>query len=639
MSELSIKKKWYVLIRFLLILFLSIVYSQEVEASERKTYDISEGDVIIEKSGDYNLLGSTSEFKLSIKSGAKVNLWIQDLSIETWTYYDEFPAPINVEKGAVLNLIVHGNNTITNKGYGDAITVDQGGKFAISKYSSGSLTANGSAFGSGIGGQGDVTINGAILVANGGSYGAGFGNSLEPNNMTLKINGGTVTAQGGHTSIPAGSDEINYQASKFKDPKVCDVSVASFVITGGNIFVNTSFKEPVNPAGERLYRYLLNCAKGKVLSITMNGKDYGAKQITSKGYLSLWGKMSSDIVIKFTNGKETKISEAYPGIISNDIGNGMTLDLGVSSIDVYEYGFIYKNHIYRTYRWDSHGIKVIGTSNKNYIKVHEGEHIIDFDDVTVDYTNQSQSFMTIASHAQVTINFSGVNQITTNQGNHAFLLGYIGSLSFTSNDESNVMKLINTNGYGSIFTANGTMNQYGGTIISKSLEAGYGIVLGDSGAYHLYGGRYQASSEAAQSIFGLCQMKVYVHGGELIADTIGYRDEGNEEILDQSTFIATGGTVMISQRLIFGKVLIYGGNTKVHLLGSGSGTQLYQFAGDLVMDKFITYIDGEPPYRYIIDGKVNKESAINIKNLYGGSIQESNEVSVEELQKISIGRC
>lgn len=318
----------------------------------------------------------------------------------------------------------------------------------------------------------------------------------------------------------------------------------------------------------------------------------------------------------------------------------MTLDLSASSVDFYEDGFIYKNHVYRI--GYGLGVKIIGTSDSNYIKVHEGKHIIDFKDVKIDYSKQKQSFMTIGNRAHVTINVSGENQITTNQDNHAFVLGYQATLSFTADGNSNVMKLINTNGYGSIITAISTINQYGGSLISESHKAGYGIIIGDSGTYNLYGGRYQGSSQEKQSIYGSCQMKVNVHGGELIADTIGYEDEDNSEITDKSTFTITGGSVLISQRLIFGNVMIYGGQIKAHLLGSGSGTQLYQFAGDLVMDKFITDLTNfpiEPPYYYVIDGNVNKESALNMDLIYGGSIHESNEVTVEELQKIRIGRC
>lgn len=633
------KRKWLSVTILFFAFFITIVSSKEVKSSERKNYDISEGDIVIKKSGDYNLVGTSSKNKLRINSGAKVNLWIRDLTIAARGYSDdEYIAPIYVENGAELNLIVSGNNTITNTWLGHAIEVVSGAKLSISKNSTGTLTANGSVFGSGIGGNGYVSIAGGSILANGGSYGAGIGNSQEPNSMSLTISGGMVTARSGYTPMEAGTDEITYRAKQYENLTVLDVCTASFVINGGDIYVTSTFKQPENPSGEVLYQYLINCNEGTVKSITMNGKDYGFNQFSSKGYLSLWGKISSDIAILYENGKKTILSEAYPGILSDDIGNGMTLDLSVSSAEFFEKGFIYQNHLYRTNPWDTLDIKIIGSTNKNRIIVHKGDYTFHLDHVKVDFTEQEQNFFSIESYGNVTLNFSGVNQITTKKGNHAFFLGYEASLSFVADQEEDVINLYNTNGYGSIFTATGTINQYGGTITTKSMEAGYGMVVGDRGSYHLYGGRYQGSSETAQSIYGHCQMKVYVHGGELIADTIGYVDEGNEEITDDSTFISTGGNVKISQRMIFGKVVIYGGQITAHLLGAGSGTQLYQYAGDIVTGKFITYYYDYPPVNYIVNGTVNKESAVNVKNLYGGSFKETNDVTVDELKKIRIGR-
>jgi hypothetical protein len=108
---------------------------------------------------------------------------------------------------------------------------------------------------------------------------------------------------------------------------------------------------------------------------------------------------------------------------------------------------------------------------------------------------------------------------------------------------------------------------------------------------------------------------------------------------DYSTFECYGGLTKISNRMIFGNFKVNSGKINAHLLGSGSGSEFKQFNGEVHIDQYIT--NYHENYReYIIEGKVSTESFINASSLYGGTFEETHNITEEELEeKIDFGRC
>ncbi len=724
----------------LIVVICILSSSKSVLAAQTKSYDISKGNITIDKSGDYTITGKTDKNTITIKKGVSTNITIRDLEISITEFQKK---SVLIEGGGAANFIIKGSNKITNQ-FNDGIHVKSGGKFIVSSYSTGSLLVTGGLEGSGIGGSGTIIIKGGTINATGGQYGYGIGSGAsyhlyldsDDEAGSITINGGKVTAIGGKEAAGGigysskksiGSIEINggtvyatsggsgigSHASEGKGNKIkisggnvtalgsaygagignslnttgtsvhitggtvkangglgtdmydswsysndyrtresrqeYDIAAKSITITGGQIFADTCSEQPKNSEGQKLYPMLIQSEIGKVTKIIAYQKSYGSKDINSQGILSLWlprleNKFGIDSLdVTFSSGKHTVVDY----LSTSDILQGysgtkdMVFNISSSNLDVYTNGVIYKNKIYRTYG----PIKVTGSSSKNQIIVHSGKHRFEFENVSVDYTKQTdKEFFIAGGTADVIINSKNQNTIKTGGKSVGFYVGANAKLSFASSSMEGKLSIESYDDSYGIATAKGSIQQYGGTISMTSKQNAIGIYLGNEGSFSLYNGKIEGSSSSQNAIYGLNYMRVNVYGGIMNMDNIGYHEEGNEEVYDISTFHITNGEVNISNRMIFNTFEITGGTINAHLLGSGRGSGIIMYQGKIVMDKYITNymeISNEEIgyyFKYITPEGVSKESALDTSTIYGGEIIETHNVTVEEIEKISFGK-
>lgn len=186
--------------------------------------DLSEqltaGPVTISESGSYSVSSVTTNNVINIVSGVTADLTIEDISITSTT-----TAPIKVESGAVLNLHIQGDNTLTPPKYfagiavyAEDITSDYG---TLVIDGDGSLTITSSTHGPGIGTNkkgstydnstgicGKIIINDGIINTTGGAGGAGIGMPYTSVQTTpcgeIEINGGKIIAKGGTNAAGIG---------------------------------------------------------------------------------------------------------------------------------------------------------------------------------------------------------------------------------------------------------------------------------------------------------------------------------------------------------------------------------------------------------------------------------------------------
>ena len=120
------------------LVLVYLVSARSVYAAQTK-YDISKGDIIIKKSGNYTITGKTSSNTIRINKGVSANITIQNIEMLLTVPQK---TPILVESGGTANFILKGENKITNE-YNVGIFVTSGGKFIVSSYSTGSLEVSG----------------------------------------------------------------------------------------------------------------------------------------------------------------------------------------------------------------------------------------------------------------------------------------------------------------------------------------------------------------------------------------------------------------------------------------------------------------------------------------------------------------
>ena len=689
-----------------------LIPTQDANAISVKTYDISKSNVVISKSGTYNVIGSTTENTITIKNGINANLIFKGVSISS-KKVDIFPVVIQKKAKATITLL--GNNVITNA-MSDGIHVQSKATLIITKESTGTLRVSGGFSGSGIGGSGAIKILGGIIEAIGGSDGcgigqgssvksyeeeysgevgtilissgkvtaiggvagvagigygstkqkgkititggtvyatsgsAGIGNSVSVESTTVSIQGGMVTAIGdSDTNL---YDSLTYTNGGVlrENTKGYDIAAEKIIISGGQIFADTCYSQPVNCLDDKLYHIIFQGEVGKVDKITVNNNEYGCKDIASEGILSLWvpekdyHNKASYIDVTYASKLHTKLENIVTWqVIQGGIPiENQTFNIKTSDLDVYSGGVIYNNKVYSVSR-SSHPIEVKGITMIHKITVHPGTYEFVFDDLTIDYTNQpNRSFMNIKEGSKVTIQLLNSNIVKLGCNSIGFYVGNGASLAFVAESIEDTLSLNGTSDSYGIFTGTGDIRQYGGNLTFNAQQNAIGMYLGNSGSFELFNGICNASGLTKNVIHGLNAMKVSVHGGILNADSIGYKEEGNEEVTDYSTFMITGGEVNVSKRMIFASFVVTGGTIHTHLLGSGSGSNVTMYSGKLLMDQFVTdYLnlaENEEYYYLTPNNEVSTESALDRTTIYGGEIVETHEVTVKELQEIHYGR-
>lgn len=727
---MKLKKGIKIISYFVVMLLLCVLMPMNIaNAVTSISKDVSKGNIVISKSGNYLISGVTNKYTILVKKGVTANITFQ--SVEITTSEDNI-YPLKIEDGANANIILKGDNRIKNNN-DHAINVLSGGKLTIASSSTGTLTATGGIEGAGIGGSGsinikggtikaigglygngigfgisskslwensdkkagsitisggdvaavggknasagigysstktkgkititggnvyatsgsagiggyaldagnDITISGGNVTAIGNAYSAGIGNNISLKNTTVKISGGTITAI-------SDRGEVLYDSNYYPSVNDCfDVAADNIIITGGMTFFDSCSSEPKNASGESLRHKIYQSKSGKIKKILVNEATYGIKDMECEGILSLWlptAKTNTFLEVEFVSGSKTKISKADYNQYTK-LPENMNFDLSVSDIELYSNLCIYNNKIYDIMDKNT-TIEVTGTTSNHQIIVHSGNHRIEFNNLNVDYTKQSdKDFFVISPRAKVLVHLKNKNMIKTGNDSIGFYVGQNAELSFTASSVEDSLMLESKENSNSIYTSNGRINQYGGTISIKAEQNSFGIYLGNRGVFKLYDGVCNGSSENSV-LAGSNYTNVIVHGGTLNVDTIGCLEEVTD--LSNQNFTITNGQVNVSNRMIFTKFFITGGTINTHLLGSGIGTDITMYGGKVLMDQFITdyssVYDKEKgkyvSFQYETPNGVSKESMLDDTNIYGGEIKETHNVTVDELKKIQYG--
>lgn len=160
---------------------------------------------------------TASEHTVTIhaEEGKTVNVTLDNVNIDTRTRKTS-EAAVSVTGSGNTNIELNGNNTLTSGGLQaglehnkkDSNGKETSGTLTITDTDkNGSLTANGSSGGAGIGGAtfkdaGKLEITGGTINATGSNGGAGIGGGDQGGDADIVISGGTITAAGGSDPRP-----------------------------------------------------------------------------------------------------------------------------------------------------------------------------------------------------------------------------------------------------------------------------------------------------------------------------------------------------------------------------------------------------------------------------------------------------
>ena len=162
------------------------------------------------------------DVKLIIPAGAAV--WLGGMTHQAGEYVNG----IECQGSAAINLVEGTTNDLTpghNDAYGGIIAL--AGTLTID--GTGTLLASGSSKSAGIGGTGDIVINGGNITATGGYQAAGIGAGFQTIIGDITINGGNVTVNGGEYAAGIGCGATSGKGS-----------CGNITFNGGTVVVNAS---------------------------------------------------------------------------------------------------------------------------------------------------------------------------------------------------------------------------------------------------------------------------------------------------------------------------------------------------------------------------------------------------------------
>lgn len=175
--------------------------------------DLPDNDVVITTKDAETSEVKTTDNTVTVDSneGKTVNVTLDNVNINTSR------AAVSVTGSGNTNIELNGNNTLTSGGWHaglehnkekDSNRNETSGTLTITDTDkNGSLTANGSSGGAGIGGAnfkdaGKLEITGGTINATGSNGGAGIGGGDQGGDADIVISGGTITAAGGSNPRP-----------------------------------------------------------------------------------------------------------------------------------------------------------------------------------------------------------------------------------------------------------------------------------------------------------------------------------------------------------------------------------------------------------------------------------------------------
>ncbi|PDX82033.1 hypothetical protein CGS58_00760 [Faecalibacterium prausnitzii] len=179
--------------------------------------DLPDNDVVITTKDAETSEVKTTDNTVTVNSneGKTVNVTLDNVNIDTRTRKTS-EAAVSVTGSGNTNIELNGNNTLTSGGRQaglehnkkDSNGKETSGTLTITDTDkNGSLTANGSSGGAGIGGAnfkdaGKLEITGGTINATGSNGGAGIGGGDQGGDADIVISGGTITAAGGSDPRP-----------------------------------------------------------------------------------------------------------------------------------------------------------------------------------------------------------------------------------------------------------------------------------------------------------------------------------------------------------------------------------------------------------------------------------------------------
>ena len=177
--------------------------------------DLPDNDVVITTKDAETSEVKTTDNTVTVNSneGKTVNVTLENVNIDT---SETGKAAVSVTGSGNTNIELNGNNTLTSGGWQaglehnkkDSNGKETSGTLTITDTDkNGSLTANGSSGGAGIGGAtfkdaGKLEITGGTINATGSNGGAGIGGGDQGGDADIVISGGTITAAGGSDPRP-----------------------------------------------------------------------------------------------------------------------------------------------------------------------------------------------------------------------------------------------------------------------------------------------------------------------------------------------------------------------------------------------------------------------------------------------------
>ena len=168
-------------------------------------------NTVIKGNGSSN--ASSHTVTIHADEGKTVDVTLENVNIDT---SETGKAAVSVTGSGNTNIELNGNNTLTSGGWQaglehnkkDSNGKETSGTLTITDTDkNGSLTANGSSGGAGIGGAtfkdaGKLEITGGTINATGSNGGAGIGGGDQGGDADIVISGGTITAAGGSDPRP-----------------------------------------------------------------------------------------------------------------------------------------------------------------------------------------------------------------------------------------------------------------------------------------------------------------------------------------------------------------------------------------------------------------------------------------------------
>ncbi len=499
-------------------------------------------------------------------------------------------------------------------------------------------TVDARSYGAGIGGESsrgkgnDIIISGGRVNAYGNNYAPGIGNSMDTLNTAVIISGGMITARGGFGDRLLDEYVLDYNKESRESLKTHDIAADKIIIGGGNIHAYSLSSQPTDTSGRKVYHAMYNCKKAEITSIKIGNKAYGSRDMVSEGYLSLYlPDRKSVLTIKSKDVTLLK-RNIYTGdtsvIRADEFLNPCELDISKGNIEILPEGIIYGNKVYRARIWEP-GFIITGKTDSNMVIFHGGRYIhspsITFRNLKVGFEDsESDSFLLIEDGISAILSLQEENYITLGDDKRGIHIGGGASLSITGENVTD--KLFTEMGTGSyaVFTCLGEIRIYSGSLDIDAARDGAGVNLGNLGTLTMYGGLLKLSGDEGMSITGSNHMNVNIHGGSLLAQTLGRYEDANEEIINNSNICITGGSVEAAGRIIFSNIVIYGGAVKARIIGCGTGCSITMYSGIVEV--------GATAERIIYDGE--SESSNFNWYLYGGSFINRMDVPEEELALI-----